>query len=114
MRKTNIQIAVELDEANTPTKIGWSASDKPSDAPDQTNAFSLSIWDSTQNSTLHIGLWTPELMVGEMKKFTIQAMAALANQLRSATGDHESAKDIETLLDTLSERFLVQERNQEL
>ena len=54
----------------------------------------LALWDQDENNTLRIDLWTKEMMVDEMKKFSCQNIITLADTFERATGDQQIANEI--------------------
>jgi gliding motility-associated protein GldC len=90
MKKSEIKFTVTLDEKNLPQKIDWSASD--GDVMSSSKAIMLSVWDAEEKNTLRIDLWTPEMMVDEMKQFYHQNLLSMADTLERATGEKEAAK----------------------
>ena len=110
MRKTEIRLEIELDDENVPTGITWHADDAPPDSNPATRCFSLSVWEAETNNTLNINLWTQAMMMGEMKKFYLQTVAALTETLVSATGDDITYKEVTKTLENLAQRFMKEER----
>jgi gliding motility-associated protein GldC len=101
MKRSEIHITVELDEANVPEKISWNASDQVEEGPENTKAMSLSLWDDRQKNTLRIDLWTKEMPVNEMKRFCIDAIGGLAQTALSATGDSYMTQEMNDLCERL-------------
>lgn len=93
-RKSSINFNVELDENQVPEKISWSAEGSEKDKLNDSKAIMLSIWDQEENNTLRIDLWTKEMMVDEMKKFTCQNIITMADTFERATGDASVADEI--------------------
>ena len=54
----------------------------------------LALWDQDENNTLRIDLWTKEMMVDEMKKFTCQNIITLADTFERSTGEQKIADEI--------------------
>lgn len=103
MKKTKINIEIALDEKNVPEKINWEASDDPTDKNKDARCMSVSFWDHVDKNTLRIDLWTKEMEVEEMKRFTIDCMGGLAQTILSATGDEYMSTEINALCDKLVE-----------
>lgn len=97
MKQSEIKFNITLDDNNIPEKIEWVATDGPSPKLQPTDAIALSLWDHTQMSTMQIQLWTKELPVVEMKRFSIEAMGGLADTIQNATGDEVMAEAIRKL-----------------
>jgi len=85
-KRSEIRIGVELDENNVPQDIRWMASDTDVNTA-AAKAFMLSVWDPKENNTLRMDLWTKEMTVEEMKKFTYQHLTTLADTFERATGE---------------------------
>ena len=47
-----------------------------------------------ENNTLRIDLWTKDMMVDEMKKFTCQNIITMADAFERSTGENEVAEEI--------------------
>ena len=103
--KSEIHFEVELDENDFPKNICWSASNKSPDADSEekedTKAISIAVWDSKEQNTMRIDLWTKDMPLDEMRGFYINALAGMAEGVRDATGDEEMA----TAMLELCERF---------
>ncbi len=98
-RTAEIKITVTLDEKNIPKKISWQASDAGMNEPVDTNAFMLSVWDSSEKNTLGIDLWTEEMLVDDMKIYFFQTMFKMAQTFESATKNSEAAEKIRKFAD---------------
>ncbi len=90
-KQAEIILLVELDEEKFPKKIGWKATDSPSDTLQMCSAFLLSIWDSAQRSTFSIDLWTKDMLVDDMKDFFTQTFLKLADTYYNSTRDGKGA-----------------------
>lgn len=112
MRKTHITFEVELDGQNIPTRIQWNATDKPGDAPSETKAINVALWDTQEKNTLSIYLWTKDMPVHEMKRFYIDCLGGMAQSIMRATGDTYFAEQTNELCERLVEH-LRQEANQQ-
>ena len=65
---SKIEIEVELDNNKVPEKIRWTASDGNINNQ-ETKATFLSVWDSKNQESLRIDLWTKDMPLDEMKLF---------------------------------------------
>lgn len=101
MRKSEIKFVVELDEQNVPDKIFWDASDRDEDEVSETKAISLSVWDSLQKNSLRIDLWTKDMPVDEMKRFSVDTIGGLAQTILNATGDSYMSNEMNALCEKL-------------
>lgn len=108
MRKSSIQIDVELDQQNIPEAIEWSATDNPG-VVEKTKAFALSFWDADQSAIMRIDLWTKDMLVGEMKRFFLQSLGGMNETLQSATNDDEWYNEVEATIKKLAERLQKEE-----
>lgn len=84
-KRSEIRIGVELDDNNIPERIRWKATDAGESS--EAKAFLLSVWDTNEENTLRIDLWTKEMSVEEMKKFTYQSLVTMADTFERATGE---------------------------
>ena len=73
---SNINIQVEVDENHVPESLNWTAEDGGV-KDEEAKAMLLSIWDSKQQETLRIDLWTKDMPVDEMKKFFHQTLVVI-------------------------------------
>ena len=94
-KKSEIKIQVEVDENNVPETLNWTAQDGGIDH-EEAKAMLLSLWDSKQQETLRIDLWTKDMPVDEMKVFFHQTLVALSDTFYRATEDE---KMMETMKD---------------
>lgn len=93
-KKSEIKLSVELDENNVPKNINWMAEGSEKEGKNMSKAFMLALWDQEENNTLRIDLWTKEMMVDEMKKFTCQNMITMADTFERSTGEAAIANEI--------------------
>ena len=101
MKKSEINIQVELDDNNLPKNIKWDATDKDGDGMESTKSLSLNIWDNLNHSTLRIDLWTDEMSVVEMKRFYIDIIGGMAQTVLNSTGDEYMSEEMKELCDRL-------------
>jgi gliding motility-associated protein GldC len=101
MKKSTINLTIELDEQNIPEKILWDATDKPGNVPSETKAIGLSIWDNDAKETLRIDLYGKETPVDVMKIMTIDTIAAMSQNILKSTGDEKMAAEMSALCDNL-------------
>ena len=88
-----INFKIDLDSNNIPEKINWEATDS-GNKPNDTKAVMISIWDADQKSSLKIDLWTKDMMVEEMKFFTIQILDSLGDTYMKSTNDEKISNEI--------------------
>ena len=101
MKKSEIKFDILTNDENFIDNIKWTATDKPTDGPDNTDAIAVSIWDPEQKNTLRIDLWSKKMTAFEMKRFTVDSIGGLAESVRSATGDNKMADMMQELCQTL-------------
>jgi len=99
--KKEIKFVVELDKDNIPDKILWDAQDKDSPGLAPTRAISLALWDQGQRNTMRIDLWDKEMPVEDMKRFMVDCLGGIAQNLLNSTGDEYMATQINELTDKL-------------
>jgi gliding motility-associated protein GldC len=109
MKQSEIKFTVTLDEKNMPKKIDWSATD--GGVTSTSPAIMLSVWDEEAKNTLRIDLWTPEMMVEDMKQFYHQTLLSMADTLERATGEKEAAKAMRNFAQEFGERMKLVMKN---
>ncbi|MGF1635551.1 MAG: gliding motility protein GldC [Cyclobacteriaceae bacterium] len=111
MHTSNISFEIALDENRIPEKITWAASDNPDgDLPIETKSVSIAVWDHEQSNTLRIDLWTKEMQVDEMKRFYIDSLGGLAQNILSSTGDEFMAGEVNALCEKFVEYVLKEKK----
>jgi gliding motility-associated protein GldC len=108
MKTSAINIKVVTDINHLPEDITWQASDSGMDGENNTKAMMLAFWDSDQQNTLKIDLWTKDMMVEEMKLFFYQTMLSMSATLERATGDTSSAADLRDFCKHLAEKMEIE------
>ena len=88
MRKTNINIDIELDENHIPEKLNWSAPDGGINN-EETKAVLLSVWDDKAKEALRIDLWSKDMTQDDMKRFFHQIFISMASSYERATNETE-------------------------
>ncbi len=109
MKTSEIKFTVTLDEKNMPKKIDWNATD--GGVTSTSTAIMLSVWDEEAKNTLRIDLWTPEMMVEDMKQFYHQTLLSMADTLERATGEKEAAKAMRNFAQEFGERMKLVMKN---
>lgn len=92
LKKSEINVELEVDENHIPEKINWHAKD--AGASGSTKAALMSFWDAEEKTTMRIDLWTKSMMVEEMKFFFYQNLFTMADVYFRATNDKDGADDI--------------------
>jgi gliding motility-associated protein GldC len=93
-KESEIAFKISLDENHLPEKIEWKAEGSDKNKENLSKAIMLALWDEEENNTLRIDLWTKEMMVDEMKKFTCQNIITLADAFERSTGEKGVAEEI--------------------
>ncbi|HET8809143.1 MAG TPA: gliding motility protein GldC [Flavobacteriaceae bacterium] len=102
--KSEIKIQVEVDENRIPEKLKWSAEDGGVDN-EEAKAVFLSVWDSNNQETLRIDLWTKEMPVDEMKTFFHQTLVGMKNTFQKATQDEKMTATMQDFCDYFAEKL---------
>ena len=95
MKTTEIIFKVTVDENNLPQNIEWNAPD--SGEASECKSLMVALWDTKENNTLRIDLWTKDMMVDEMKKFFHQNVMTLADTYMRATGDETTGNKVKKM-----------------
>jgi len=88
LHTSEITLKVELDENRVPEKLTWSAEDGGINS-EEAKAMLLSVWDSKNQESLKIDLWTKDMPVDEMKVFFHQTLVSLSDTFMKATQDEK-------------------------
>ncbi len=102
MKTTEITFKVTVDENNLPQTIKWSAPD--SGESSECSSLMIALWDTKENNTLRIDLWTKDMMVDEMKKFFHQTLVAMADTYERATEDEKMAATMRDFCEYFAEK----------
>ncbi|MCX2680437.1 gliding motility protein GldC [Galbibacter sp. EGI 63066] len=102
--KSDIKLSVELDENKIPEKLHWTAQDGGVEN-EAAKAFLLSVWDSKQQETLKIDLWTKDMPVDEMKVFLHQTLVSLSDTYYRATQDEKMTATMRDFCDYFAEKL---------
>ena len=107
---SNINIQVEVDENHVPESLNWTAEDGGV-KDEEAKAMLLSIWDSKQQETLRIDLWTKDMPVDEMKKFFHQTLVAMSDTFNRATQDEKMTATMKDFCDYFAENLNLKKSN---
>ncbi|WP_291865994.1 gliding motility protein GldC [Maribacter sp.] len=88
LHTSKITLKVGLDENRVPEKLQWSAEDGGVEN-EEIKAMLLSVWDSKNQESLKIDLWTKDMPVDEMKIFFHQTLIAMSDTFMKATQDEK-------------------------
>lgn len=97
VREKEIKLTVQLDQRHVPESIEWQASDAPDASAQACDAFLLALWDSDEQATLRIDLWTKKMQVVHMNAFFFQTLMTMADTYQRATGNEEAAQEMREL-----------------
>ena len=93
-RTAEINVTVELDGDNLPTKIEWQATEGQGNGPAPCQTMLLSMWDSEQKTAAAIDLWTKDTTIDDMNMHFYQVFHKLADTYLRATKNAEVAQRI--------------------
>lgn len=102
---SNINLTVELDEKNMPSKIEWEATDTNFKGRKECKAMMLSLWDKEEDSTLAIDLWTKDMLINEMNIFFLQTLKKMADTYLRSTSNNDISKFIRDFSDQFAEKI---------
>jgi len=104
VHKSEINLNVELDENKVPEKLSWTAKDGGIEN-EPAKAVLLSVWNSEQQETLKIDLWTKDMPMDEMKKFMHQTLVSLKDTFYKATQDEKMSATMGDFCDYFAEKL---------
>ncbi len=101
---SEIKLKVGLDENRIPEELTWSAEDGGLDN-EEAKAMLLSVWDSKNQESLKIDLWTKDMPVDEMKIFFHQTLVTMADTFFKATQDEKMTATMKDFCDYFAEKL---------
>jgi len=101
---SKIELVVELDQNRVPEKLNWTAEDGGI-SNEEAKAIMLSVWDSKEQETLRIDLWTKDMPVDEMKRFFHQTLVAMSDTFNRATQDEKMTATMKDFCDYFAEKL---------
>jgi len=101
---SEIRLTVGLDENRVPEELNWSAEDGGIDNEDA-KAMMLSVWDSKNQESLTIDLWTKDMPVDEMKIFFHQTLVTMSDTFMKATQDEKMTATMKDFCDYFAEKL---------
>jgi gliding motility-associated protein GldC len=104
LHTSEITLRVGLDENRVPEKLTWSAQDGGIDN-EAAKAMLLSVWDSRNQESLKIDLWTKDMPVEEMKIFFHQTLVSLSDTFMKATQDEKMTATMRDFCDYFAEKL---------
>ena len=99
---SEITLKVGLDENRVPEELKWSAQDG---GINEEEAMLLSVWDSNNQESLKIDLWTKDMPVDEMKVFFHQTLVTMADTFYKATQDEKMTATMKDFCDYFAEKL---------
>ena len=103
-KTSKIELVVELDDNRIPEKLKWTAEDGGINN-EEAKAMMLSVWDSKEQETLRIDLWTKDMPVDEMKKFFHQTLVSMSDTFNKATQDEKMTATMKDFCDYFAEKM---------
>ncbi len=104
LHTSEITLKVGLDENRIPEKLNWSAQDGGVENQD-IKAMLLSVWDSKNQESLKIDLWTKDMPVDEMKVFFHQTLVAMSDTFMKATQDEKMTATMKDFCEYFAEKL---------
>ncbi|WP_422859120.1 gliding motility protein GldC [Flagellimonas sp. S174] len=101
---SEITLKVGLDENRVPEELNWSAEDGGI-KNEEAKAMMLSVWDSKNQESLKIDLWTKDMPVDEMKVFFHQTLVTMADTFMKATQDEKMTATMKDFCDYFAEKL---------
>lgn len=108
MKNSEIKINVLTDVNNLPESIAWSATDSDVEGQQESKAMMLALWDTQNQNTLKIDLWTKDMLVDEMKLFFYQTLVSMTATFERATGEESMAKDMKEFCKFFAEKMEIE------
>lgn len=104
LHTSEISLKISLDENRVPEKLRWSAEDGGV-SNEEAKAMLLSVWDSKNQESLQIDLWTKDMPVDEMKVFFHQTLVSLSETFFRATQDQKMTATMKDFCDYFAEKL---------
>jgi gliding motility-associated protein GldC len=98
-RTAEIKVLIDLDDDDVPTQIEWQASEAKDAGFVSCQTVMLSLWDSDNNTTASIDLWTKEITIDDMNLHFYQMLHKMADTYLRATKNPDMAKEIHSFAD---------------
>lgn len=108
LHTSEITLRVGLDENRIPEKLNWSAQDGGIEN-EEAKAMLLSVWDSKNQESLKIDLWTKDMPVDEMKTFFHQTLVSLSDTFLKATQDEKMTATMRDFCEYFAENLGLKE-----
>lgn len=101
---SEIKLKVGLDENRVPEELNWSAEDGGVENQ-EAKAMLLSVWDSKNQESLKIDLWTKDMPVEEMKLFFHQTLVTMSDTFMRATQDEKMTATMKDFCEYFAEKL---------
>ncbi|MCX7728483.1 MAG: gliding motility protein GldC [Bacteroidia bacterium] len=96
MASQQIIIEINTDEKHIPENIQWQAPQIMEKG--ECKSIALALWDSKENNTLRMDVWTKDMTTDEMKKFLLQNIITLCDTYEKATSDQVLSDKIKQII----------------
>lgn len=94
MKTSEIKFTVTLDDEKIPQSIQWEAEGSGVAGKKGCKAIMLTTWDTQDNTTYRIDLWTKEMLVDDMKRFFYENLVTMADTYQRATNDSQVSRQM--------------------
>ena len=100
-RTAEINLIIDLDDDDIPTRIVWEASESSNAGSTHCQSMMLSLWDAEQKTIAAIDLWEKDTSIDDMNHYFYQAIHQMANTYLRATKNESVSK----LIHKFGEKF---------
>ncbi len=100
-RTAEINLIINLDDDDIPTRIVWEASESSNAGSTHCQSMMLSLWDAEQKTIAAIDLWEKDTSIDDMNHYFYQAIHQMANTYLRATKNESVSK----LIHKFGEKF---------
>ena len=94
MKRAEIKLTIDLDDANVPQSITWESTDAENKEALPVKSMMLALWDHNYKNTMRIDLWTKDMPVDEMKRFFYETLQTMGDSFLKATGETLITEDL--------------------
>jgi gliding motility-associated protein GldC len=91
MLTKEIKFTIRVDEQNLPRPIEWEATDAGKGKM-KCNSVKIYLWDNEAQNSMHIDLWTKDMLVQQMNVHYIHNLLNMADSYKRSTGNTEGAE----------------------
>ena len=102
LHTSEIKLTVGLDENRIPEAL---TAEDGGIVNEKAKAMLLSVWDSANQESLKIDLWTKDMPVDEMKVFFHQTLVSLSDTFFKATQDERMTATMKDFCDYFAEKL---------